>query len=98
MIYDEAVLPARIIDGLSNTACVAETAPRRKPELEWINGENIFSQEQSTPINGDGLNNEIGSPHPGGASVVFCDARVEFLSDSIDQDVLNALLTKAGGE
>ena len=42
--------------------------------------------------------NEIGSPHPGGASLVFCDARVEFVAETIDQAVLNAMLTKAGGE
>ena len=59
----------------------------------------MFAQEISTPINGTvQLINEIGSPHPGGAMLVFCDARVEFVAESIDQAVLNAMLTKAGGE
>ena len=38
------------------------------------------------------------APHPGGASLVFCDARVEFVAETIDQAVLNAMLTRAGGE
>jgi hypothetical protein len=28
---------------------------------------------------------------------VFCDAHVEFIAESIEQAVLNALVTKAGG-
>lgn len=72
---------------------------RRQTESEWINGNNLFAQEASTPINqASGLGNDIGSPHPGGASLVFCDNHVEFLAETIEQSVLNALLTKAGGE
>jgi prepilin-type processing-associated H-X9-DG protein len=67
--------------------------------MEWVNGHNLLAQEQSTPINGvTGLVDEIGSPHPGGASLVFCDGRVEFVMETIEQPVLNAMLTKAGGE
>ena len=100
MLYETPILPKQIADGLSKTACVAEVGLRRfSGETEWINGNNIFAQEASTPINGEvKLINEIGSPHPGGASLVFCDARVEFIAESIDQSALNALLTKAGGE
>jgi prepilin-type N-terminal cleavage/methylation domain-containing protein len=98
LIYDVPVPPKLVSDGISKTACIAETALRRTSESEWINGENVFSQEQSTPINGIGLNNEIGSPHPGGASLAFCDARVDFVSESVDQNALNAMLSKAGGD
>jgi prepilin-type N-terminal cleavage/methylation domain-containing protein/prepilin-type processing-associated H-X9-DG protein len=99
MLYDEAVSPRGITDGLSKTACIAETVLRRQTESEWINGNNVFAQEASTPINvSSGLGNDIGSPHPGGASLVFCDAHVEFVAESVDQAVLNAMLTKAGGE
>jgi prepilin-type N-terminal cleavage/methylation domain-containing protein/prepilin-type processing-associated H-X9-DG protein len=99
MLYDEAVAPRAIPDGLSKTACIAETVLRRQTESEWINGNNVFAQEASTPINqSSGLGNEIGSPHPGGASLVFCDGHVEFVSESVEQAVLNAMLTKAGGE
>jgi prepilin-type N-terminal cleavage/methylation domain-containing protein len=106
LIYDEPVVPKQITDGLSKTATIAESITRRVTETEWINGQNVFAQDEATPINPAWTDeekesksgNEIGSPHPGGASVVFCDARVAFLAESIDQEVLNALLTKAGGE
>jgi prepilin-type N-terminal cleavage/methylation domain-containing protein len=106
LIYDEPVSPKQITDGLSKTATIAESIARRVTESEWINGQNIFAQDEVTPINAlrpdsndeSNAGNEIGSPHPGGASIVSCDARVEFLSESIDQQVLNALLTKAGGD
>jgi prepilin-type N-terminal cleavage/methylation domain-containing protein len=104
LLYDEAVAPKHVTDGLSKTACIAETVNRRVNETEWINGQNIFAQEESTPINPDvdpesvDPGNEIGSPHPGGTSLVFCDAHVVFVAETIDQSVLNAMLTKAGGD
>ena len=98
LLFDESVTPKQITDGLSKTACVAEFTNRRQSDTVWINGRNIFAQEQSTPINGVGLAKEIGSPHPGGAIVAFCDAHVDFVSESVDQALLNAMLTKAGGE
>jgi prepilin-type N-terminal cleavage/methylation domain-containing protein/prepilin-type processing-associated H-X9-DG protein len=99
MVYDVAVAPKQITDGLSKTVCVAESSWRRRDGYaEWANGHNIFAQLQTTPINGTGLYNEIGSPHPGGASLAFCDAHVEFVAESIDQSALIALLTKAGGD
>jgi prepilin-type N-terminal cleavage/methylation domain-containing protein len=99
MLYEEAVAPREITDGLSKTACVAETILRRQVESEWINGNTVFAQEASTPINvSSGLGNEIGSAHRGGAFLTFCDAHVQFVSDAAEQAVLNAMLTKAGGE
>ena len=98
LLFDEPVAPKQIADGLSKTACVAEFSSRRKPDTVWINGRNIFAQEQSTPINGVGLGKEIGSPHPGGALLAFCDAHVAFVVESVERDLLNAMLTKAGGE
>ena len=78
-VYEEPVAPKQVVDGLSKTAGVAETVVRRQTETEWVNGQNIFAQDESTPINvRRDAGNEIGSPHPGGASVVFCDAHVEF--------------------
>lgn len=99
MLYEQAVQPREIVDGLTHTAAIAETVLRRQVESEWINGHNVFAQEAATRINRtSGLGNEIGSPHVGGASLVFCDAHVEFVAESIDQRVLISLLTKAGGE
>jgi prepilin-type N-terminal cleavage/methylation domain-containing protein len=98
MLYDEAVAPKHIVDGLSKTVCVAEFSLRRRPDNVWINGANIFAQEESTPINGVGLAKEIGSPHSGGALLTYCDAHVEFVSGTVEQHALNAMLTKSGGE
>ncbi len=100
LLYEDPVTPKQITDGLSRTACVAEVGLRRfSAETEWVNGNNIFAQEMSNPINGPvELINEIGSPHPGGAGLAFCDGHVDFVVDEIDQPVLNAMLTKAGGE
>jgi len=99
MLYEEGVAPRQITDGLSRTAVVAETMLRRQSETEWINGHNLFAQEAGTRINAaSALGNQIGSPHPGGALLVFCDGHVEFVAEVIRPEVLNALLTKSGGE
>lgn len=38
------------------------------------------------------------SQHVGGAHLLFCDGRVQFLSESTSLDLLKALATRAGGE
>jgi prepilin-type processing-associated H-X9-DG protein len=43
-------------------------------------------------------NTPFGSAHPGGAQFVFCDGHVDFLQDSIDINVYQALSTRAGEE
>ena len=40
----------------------------------------------------------IQSHHPGGANFLFADVHVDFLSEDIDQNVLDALTTRAGGD
>jgi len=58
------------------------------------------------PIDGDGGNrhdelfDEVGfsSFHPGGAHFLRVDGSVHFLSENIDQHVLESLVTRAGGE
>jgi prepilin-type processing-associated H-X9-DG protein/prepilin-type N-terminal cleavage/methylation domain-containing protein len=99
MVYDEPVAYRDVLDGLSQTAAIAEMKLRRRVECEWISGHNIFAQEQATPINSaSGLGNDVGSPHPGGAQVAFCDGHVAFLSEQMEQLALIALLTRAGEE
>jgi prepilin-type N-terminal cleavage/methylation domain-containing protein/prepilin-type processing-associated H-X9-DG protein len=98
-LYDEAVAFSDITDGTSNTVACAELLLRRRLECEWINGNNIFAQEVQTPINAvAAISIGIGSPHPGGAQVVFCDGHVSFLAEHMDQATLNALLTRSGEE
>ena len=99
MVYDEPVSFRDVLDGLSQPAAIAEMKLRRRGECEWISGHNIFAQDQETPINStSGLGNDVGSPHPGGAQVAFCDGHVAFLSEQMEQAALNALLTRAGEE
>jgi prepilin-type N-terminal cleavage/methylation domain-containing protein/prepilin-type processing-associated H-X9-DG protein len=110
MLFNEPVTLKQITDGTAHTAVIGEAFLRRESKystpsgdgattsMEWANGHNIFAQEQSNPINHPSLENEIGSPHPGGASVTFCDGHVSFLHDEVEQAVLNALLTRSGGE
>jgi prepilin-type N-terminal cleavage/methylation domain-containing protein/prepilin-type processing-associated H-X9-DG protein len=38
------------------------------------------------------------SYHPGGVNALFCDGHVAFLADTLSQDVIRALATRAGGE
>lgn len=98
MLYESPVAIREITDGASNTVLVAEMLIRRcDRECLWANGHNLFAQGKSTPVNSrSGLGNDIGSPHPGGASAAFADGHTAFLNDETEQIVLNALLTKAG--
>lgn len=103
LIYEEAVPPRDIQDGLANTVVIAETLRRRSGECEWTSGHNVFAHDGDAPINSeshveDEIGNEIGSPHPGGAQGVFGDGHVEFLRDDLSQAVLNAYLTRSGGD
>jgi prepilin-type processing-associated H-X9-DG protein len=99
LVYEEATSAKDIVDGLAYTAAVAEMLRRREPECEWTSGHNVFAQEGSSPINGNSqLGNEIGSPHPGGALLAFCDGHVEFVGEQLPQEALNALITRAGEE
>ena len=99
MVYEDAVAAREVTDGLAYTAVVAEMLRRRESECEWTSGHNVFAQEGTSPINGSSqLGNEIGSPHPGGALLAFCDGHVEFVSEELPQEALNALITRSGEE
>jgi prepilin-type N-terminal cleavage/methylation domain-containing protein/prepilin-type processing-associated H-X9-DG protein len=99
VLYNDPVRLKEISDGTSQTALVAESLLRRVSPMEWSNGRNLFAHTDGNPVGGQyGLGNEIGSPHPGGALVAFCDGHVAFLPEDLALPVLNALLTKSGGE
>lgn|GEM_PF-187156 len=93
LIYNHPIRFREIIDGLTNTLAVAEDSGG--PDGEWINGNNVF--EQSGGINdprawiGD---NEIRSKHGGGAMLLFCCGRTQFVSDSTDLGILAAIITR----
>ena len=99
MLYDLPTRLAEITDGASHTLALAELLERRTSEVTWINGHNLFAQEAETPINAvSGLGGDLGSPHPGGALAAACDGSVRWLGNSMPQEVLVALLTRAGEE
>ena len=100
MLYEDPTPMKAILDGTSKTAAIGEMLIRRRPgECEWINGHHLFAQEKNTPVNtASGLGNDIGSPHIGGATLAFCDGHVAWQNDETNQAILNAILTRAGGE
>ena len=97
MSYEISLRPADFIDGLSNTVMVAECVRGNRFQSEWANGQNLFDQKHFNPINATN-DNEIFSQHTGGAMFLFGDAHVQFQSETMDQETLNATLTRAGRE
>ncbi|MGD0653921.1 MAG: DUF1559 domain-containing protein [Thermoguttaceae bacterium] len=96
LMWDSSISITQITDGTSKTMIVAEDTGRGwTMDGEWANGENIFMVER--PINVE-QNNEIWSDHPGGAQCLFCDGSVHFLSETLDEAMLTAICTRAGGE
>ncbi|MBI1312341.1 DUF1559 domain-containing protein [bacterium] len=83
-----------ITDGISNTIGVTESTGRHG---NWAQGghSTIRALTQKPYINGpDG----IGGPFPGGVNVMMMDGSVRFVSQSIDPEVFEALMTIHGGE
>ena len=95
MLIDQAVSISDITDGTSNTLVVSEDS--QSPDAQWINGRNIF--DQAFPINqAPSFENDIRSEHPQGANGVFCDGSVRFLNESMADETLAAICTRALGE
>jgi prepilin-type processing-associated H-X9-DG protein/prepilin-type N-terminal cleavage/methylation domain-containing protein len=98
MLYDRPVRFKEVTDGTSNTAIVGECTGRNEvSDSEWANGFNLFDQRFDNPPNRS-QNNELFSDHPSGVNMAFADGHARLISSNIDQQTLNALLTKAGGE
>ena len=99
MIYDCSFAIVDIHDGASNTLIVSEDCGWG--DAQWINGLNIFDQKYGVnfePPNPRLRENEIRSDHPGGANGAFCDGSVRFLTENMDLRILEAIITRAGGE
>jgi prepilin-type N-terminal cleavage/methylation domain-containing protein/prepilin-type processing-associated H-X9-DG protein len=96
-VYERAFRFSDVLDGLTNTIAVSEDVGG--PDRQWINGRNVFviahGINDSSAWVGD---NEIRSAHSGGAMILFADARVHFVSESIDKQLLGKLVTRAKQE
>jgi beta-lactamase regulating signal transducer with metallopeptidase domain len=76
-----------IRDGTSNTIAFVEA----KRAVPWTKPEDIdYSPDKPMP--------KFGGWRPGGFIVATCDGAVRFVQDNLDQQVLRAMITKAGGE
>jgi prepilin-type processing-associated H-X9-DG protein len=81
-----------VTDGTSNTMMAVEAANA----VTWTKPDDIpFDQGPNfKPANLFGM----GSTHPGGVNTLFADGSVRFIKTTINQQVLKALITRAGGE
>ncbi|MHC4179485.1 MAG: DUF1559 domain-containing protein [Planctomycetota bacterium] len=83
-----------ITDGTSRTIMVVEVA---NSGIHWMEPGDLKAEDITFAIN-DGTPAGIRSEHPGGAHVLFCDTRVQFLPDSTDPAPIEAMSTIASGE
>jgi type II secretory pathway pseudopilin PulG len=88
-----------IKDGLSNTLMVAEAAGAH---INWMEPRDIKAEDarfQPGPQrNGSVAWPGISSEHACGAHMLLCDGSVQFLSETVDPKILDALITIDGGE
>ncbi|HJT34591.1 MAG TPA: M56 family metallopeptidase [Pirellulales bacterium] len=76
-----------IRDGTSNTIAIVET----KRSVPWTKPDDI-DYDPAKPLP------KLGGWHPGGFIAGYGDGSVHFLQDTLAEETLRALITKAGGE
>jgi prepilin-type processing-associated H-X9-DG protein len=78
---------AHITDGLSNTIMAVEA----KRDIPWTKPEDLaYDAKKPLP--------KFGGYYPEGFNAAFCDGSVRFLSNSIAEQVMRAIITRSGGE
>ena len=112
IIEPPAIRVEQVIDGLSNTLCVAECSGRGVEYDEeddkikslngaWASGSNVSHITKGInqePIPDAWYNEAIFSDHPGGAHLLMCDGSVHFASDAIEKVVLMSICSRDGEE
>lgn len=83
-----------IVDGTSNTICIAEAVGRNDDTGRWACGNNVVV----TDINPVGTPGKLASFHSNGVHAVRADGSGMFISEDIDLYVLGAISTRNGGE
>jgi prepilin-type processing-associated H-X9-DG protein len=85
--WDRGVEIREVLDGLSNTVMVVETARSI-----------IWTRPDDPTFHRDGPLPELGDSHPGGFHALFADGSARFLKNSIVAQILRSLMTRDGGE
>jgi hypothetical protein len=86
---EKGVKIREITDGTSKTIALVEADPDKA--VEWTKPDD-FHVDPNNPSAG------LGHLRPGGWIAGFCDGSVQFINNGVDQGVLQALFTIAGGE
>ena len=103
-----SVIPRRVFDGTSYTPLAGEITNgepgsfQGMPRVHWnrgspflgINGPGTIPGERFYGRTGD----DFSSYHPGGRHFLRADGSVQMVSENIDQLILDAMVTRAGGE
>jgi prepilin-type processing-associated H-X9-DG protein len=84
---------SKITDGTRNSLIVVETT---KFHHHWMEPADLSAETMRLTINGQPPS--ISSRHPGGANVSFADGSVKFLKDSLNSQMLRALISPSGNE
>ena len=85
---------AEIKDGTSNTLLVVEVAGAG---TNWAEPVDLDASKLAPPFSAGGPD-KAGSHHPGGMNGAMCDGSVQFISDTVARETLDALISKDGEE
>ena len=83
-----------VTDGTSNTILAIEVAGSG---IHWMEPRDVTVDEAIAYITDPAASGQR-HPHPGGVNVLFSDGSVQFLSETVDPQVLRLLLTRDDGQ
>jgi prepilin-type processing-associated H-X9-DG protein len=85
----EAITPAQITDGMSNTIIVVEASDAKA--VPWTKPDD-YAYDPKNPAAG------LSGLFPGGFNAAFCDGSVRFMSSSSDAEILRQLFNRHDGK